>query len=47
MAPNMDNDEVIYNRQVVSVLTHGGPRGYFGYEETHATSAGTVPGAPS
>lgn len=36
MAPNMDNDEVIYNRQVVSVLTHGGPRGYFGYEETHA-----------
>ena len=21
MAPNMDNDEVIYNRQVVSVLT--------------------------
>mgnify|MGYP001625106652 CR=1 FL=1 len=36
MAPNMDNDEVIYNRQVVSVLTHGGPQGYFGYQETHA-----------
>ena len=36
MAPNIDNDEVIYNRQVVSVLTHGGPQGYFGYDETHA-----------
>ena len=36
MAPNIDNDEVIYNRQVVSVITHGGPQGYFGYQETHA-----------
>lgn len=36
IAPNMDNDEVIYNRQVVSVLTHGGPQGYFGYQEGHA-----------
>lgn len=36
MAPNIDNDEVIYNRQVVSVLTHGGPQGYFGYQESHA-----------
>lgn len=36
LAPNMDNDEVIYNRQIVSVITHGGPLGYFGYEETHA-----------
>lgn len=36
MAPNMDNDEVIYNRQVVSVISHGGPQGYFGYQETHA-----------
>lgn len=36
MAPNIDNDEVIYNRQIVSVITHGGPQGYFGYQETHA-----------
>lgn len=36
LAPNMDNDEVIYNRQIVSVITHGGPQGYFGYDETHA-----------
>lgn len=36
IAPNMDNDEVIYNRQVVSVITHGGPQGYFGYQEGHA-----------
>lgn len=36
LAPNMDNDEVIYNRQVVSVITSGGPQGYFGYDETHA-----------
>lgn len=34
---NMDNDEVIYNRQIVSILDHGGPLGYFGYDETHAT----------
>ena len=27
LAPNMDNDEVIYNRQVVSVITSGGPQG--------------------
>lgn len=33
---NMDNDEVLYNRQVVSILTHGGPQGYFGYDESHA-----------
>ena len=33
MPPNIDNDEVIYNRQVVSVITHGGPLGYFGYNE--------------
>ena len=25
----MNNDEVLYNRQVVSVITHGGPQGYF------------------
>ncbi len=36
MPPNIDNDEVIYNRQVVSVITHGGPLGYFGYNESHA-----------
>lgn len=29
----MNNDEVLYNRQVVSVITHGGPQGYFGYQE--------------
>ena len=28
MAPNIDNDEVIYNRQVVSIITHGGPQGF-------------------
>lgn len=33
---NMDNDEVMYNRQIVSVITHGGPQGYFGYNESHA-----------
>ena len=33
MPPNIDNDEVIYNRQVVSVITHGGPLGSFGYNE--------------
>ena len=27
MPPNIDNDEVIYNRQVVSVIAHGGPLG--------------------
>lgn len=32
---NMDNDEVLYNRQIVSVLTHGGPQGYFGYNESY------------
>ena len=32
----MNNDEAIYNRQVVSVIEHGGPLGYFGYEEGHA-----------
>lgn len=36
LAPNMDNDEVIYNRQIVSVITHGGPQGCFGYDETTA-----------
>ena len=36
LAPNMDNDEVFYNRQVVSVISKGGPQGYFGYEESHA-----------
>ena len=36
MPPNIDNDEVIYNRQVVSVITHGGPLGYFGYNESTA-----------
>ena len=29
----MNNDEALYNRQVVSVITHGGPQGYFGYQE--------------
>lgn len=33
---NMDNDEVLYNRQVVAILTHGGPQGYFGYDESYA-----------
>ena len=28
MPPNIDNDEVIYNRQVVSVITHGGLLGF-------------------
>ena len=32
----MNNDEAHYNRQVVSVLTHGGPQGYFGYQESTA-----------
>ena len=32
----MNNDEALYNRQVVSVLTHGGPQGYFGYQESTA-----------
>ena len=32
----MNNDEAMYNRQVVSVVTHGGPQGYFGYNESHA-----------
>ena len=32
----MNNDEALYNRQVVSVLTHGGPQGYFGYQEATA-----------
>lgn len=30
------NDEVMYNRQVAAVLRGGQPRGYFGYDETHA-----------
>lgn len=33
---NMDNDEVLYNRQIVSILYSGGPQGYFGYDETTA-----------
>ena len=32
----MNNDEALYNRQVVSVLIHGGPQGYFGYQESTA-----------
>ncbi len=36
MPPNIDNDEVIYNRQLVSVLKTGSPQGYFGYNESHA-----------
>lgn len=32
----MNNDEALYNRQVISVLTHGGPQGYFGYQESTA-----------
>lgn len=32
----MNNDEALYNRQVVSVITHGGPQGYFGYQESTA-----------
>ena len=32
----MNNDEAFYNRQVVSVLTHGGPQGYLGYQESTA-----------
>ena len=32
----MNNDEAIYNREVVSVITHGGPQGYFGYNENTA-----------
>lgn len=31
-----NNDEVIYNRQVVGVLTGGQPRGVFGYNESRA-----------
>lgn len=30
---SMNNDEALYNRQVVSVISHGGPQGYFGYQE--------------
>lgn len=30
------NDDVIYNRQLAGVLTNGQPRGYFGYNESHA-----------
>ena len=40
----MNNDEAIYNREVVSVITHGGPQGYFGYNENTATSAATALG---
>ena len=29
----MNNDEVLYNRQVVSVITHERPAGTFGYQE--------------
>lgn len=36
MPPSMDSDEVSYNRQIASVITHGGPQGYFGYNEDHA-----------
>ena len=32
----MNNDEAIYNREVVSIITHGGPQGYFGYNENTA-----------
>ena len=31
-----NSDEVIYNRQLVSVLKAGCPQGYFGYNESHA-----------
>ncbi len=33
---SINNDEVMYNRQLAGVLTSGQPRGYFGYNETHA-----------
>ena len=33
---SMNNDEVVYNREVTSVITHGGPQGYFGYNENTA-----------
>ena len=45
MPPYIDNDEVIYNRQVVSVIAHGGPLGYLAITKAPPTSAATVPGA--
>ena len=33
---SLHNDEVMYNRQLAGVLAYGWPRGYFGYNETHA-----------
>ena len=35
-ATGMNNDEVIYNRQVVGVLAAGQPKGIFGYNESGA-----------
>ncbi|WP_455501315.1 hypothetical protein [Gemmiger sp.] len=32
----MNNDETLYNRQVVSVLASGDPQGYYGYDESTA-----------
>ena len=31
------NDDVIYSRQMAGILSDGQPRGYFGYNETHAS----------
>lgn len=36
LAAGMNNDEVIYNRQLVGVLASGQPKGVFGYNESGA-----------
>lgn len=41
----MNNDEALYNRQVVSVLTHGGRRGTSAIRNPPRILAATVPGA--
>ena len=41
----MNNDEALYNRQVVSVLTHGGPQGTSAIRNPPRILAATVPGA--
>lgn len=36
LADSQVNDDLFYFKQVESVLTHGIPQGYFGYNESHA-----------
>ena len=40
----MNNDEAIYNREVVSVITHGGPQGYLAIMRIRPTSDATALG---